>query len=634
MMGRLSLVSLVGMFWCLASVSTTSIAQPLDEGRSVDPSADLPLIVAAAYLDEGDTPLSLEKIQALPVDAWTSFEKGFNAGYRANPHWVRLELRGDVSDQAGLVVRFRPVWHDEVMLFDPVVSDVPQVIGDRHPLLPTGYQSLSLAFEVPSLPKTRVVYARLDSPHSLMVTVDAQILLDMLHDDQIYMAFVMGYLAFLVAVLLFAAGVWLTDRERVVAAYSTQLFFSAAYGASMFGIFRLFLDDMAGSELLNQINYALIVLYPNSVLVFYRLLYADYGMCRWARGTLDAFIYLGLASLLWIAFGQTAFGLQWNAVMLVFASAFAATIPWFALVDEPSAPEATVPLWMLRTAGGLLLSGVVWVLARTLFGAENDLALEGFLMHSFWLALAVAVMLQLRSRRRLVYLRSSALAARARAEEALRAREGLQQFMTMLSHEIKTPLSVLSLAIEHGLNDPAVKNKASTSVKDIGRLVDRCLSFDQVTSGAIQPRPETFDVGDLLDNIIVQMDVAARLRVSGLRDQQVVADAWFTEVVLTNLLENAIKYAPVDQPIEVRLGDVDPTGHWVAITVINPIAENTHLDVTRLFDKFYRGEHAKHHSGAGLGLHLSRVLAKIQGGDLVYNPARPDEFNIEFRIPL
>lgn len=620
------------LVWLLTGL-TLAGAQTLPVA-SIGSESAAPLIISSAYFDEGDTPLSLQAIQALPESAWTSFKGGFNRGYQANPHWIRLDLRGEAQEVGRWVIQFHPVWHDQLRLYDPTISPDPQVTGDRYAFSASDYRSLSLAFEVPSAPEDRSVFVRIESPHSLMVTVDAKTLLDMVHEDQVYVAGVMGYLAFLGAVLLFSLGVWAADRERVVAAYCVQLFFSAAYGASMFGIFRLLNDDLLGSQLLNQINYALIVLYPSSVLVFYRLLYVDYGLCRWAQRSLDAFIYLGLASLLWVAVGQVAFGLAWNAWVLVFASAFAAMIPWFALTEQAKSPQAVLPVWMLRTAGALLLSGVVWVLARTVFGAENDLALEGFLMHSFWLALAVAVMLHTRARRRLVYFKSAALAAQALAEEESTARKSLEQFINMLSHEIKTPLSVLGLAIEHGLADPTIKQKAVAAVGDIDQLVDRCLRMDQVASGAIQPDYQSFDVGALLQTVMLNTASPERFKVSGMREQPVVADPWLSEVVLTNLLENALKYAPTDQPIDICLGQADPEAGWVGIRVMNPMPANAHLDINQLFEKFYRAERSKRHSGAGLGLYLSKALAKIQGGDLVYNANNPELFDIDFRIPL
>ncbi len=93
-------------------------------------------------------------------------------------------------------------------------------------------------------------------------------------------------------------------------------------------------------------------------------------------------------------------------------------------------------------------------------------------------------------------------------------------------------------------------------------------------------------------------------------------------VIFNNLLDNALKYSPRGSAISVSIvRESHPQGAVQRVSVTNQALAEPLPDAARLFQKYYRGDAVQRISGSGLGLHLSRLLARRQGGDLQYQTA-------------
>ncbi len=105
-------------------------------------------------------------------------------------------------------------------------------------------------------------------------------------------------------------------------------------------------------------------------------------------------------------------------------------------------------------------------------------------------------------------------------------------------------------------------------------------------------------------------------------------------IVLSNLLENACKYAPTDTPIRVRLQlvyahDSSPTG--LQLEVSNSPGNAGWPEADKVFEKYYRSPHARRQAGTGLGLFLVRNVVDILGGRIDYAPSNSE---IRFVVQL
>ena len=110
------------------------------------------------------------------------------------------------------------------------------------------------------------------------------------------------------------------------------------------------------------------------------------------------------------------------------------------------------------------------------------------------------------------------------------------------------------------------------------------------------------------------------------------ADRWRVEQVLNNLIDNALKYSH-GKPVNV---DVDPGDTHVLITVRDEGSGIAREDVLRIFEPFYRGATADHHSsrGSGLGLTICRGIVEAHGGKIWVETDCDVGATFKFTLPI
>ena len=211
--------------------------------------------------------------------------------------------------------------------------------------------------------------------------------------------------------------------------------------------------------------------------------------------------------------------------------------------------------------------------------------------------------------------------ARAAAEEALKARD---RFLGIASHELKTPVASLQLAAEAlararsmgRLDDARLAaglERMGNATRRLGLLVSELLDVSRLTSEHAQFELVPTDVAGLAAEVIARFsDIggSARVRLETDGSTQVMADAGRLDQVLTNLVDNALKYSSAPSPVVVRIEAVDG-GVLISVT-----DEGIGLDVPadRMFEAFGRGLNAEHIPGMGLGLFIARQIVERHGG--------------------
>lgn len=100
-------------------------------------------------------------------------------------------------------------------------------------------------------------------------------------------------------------------------------------------------------------------------------------------------------------------------------------------------------------------------------------------------------------------------------------------------------------------------------------------------------------------------------------------------VVLSNLIENALKYSSFKSPVNVTLDGGDQT---LTIIVKNQIGGAGFPDPEKVFDKYYRASMARQQTGSGLGLYLVKAFVTLLGGNVRYEP-RNEHIRFVVRLP-
>jgi two-component system, OmpR family, sensor histidine kinase KdpD len=231
------------------------------------------------------------------------------------------------------------------------------------------------------------------------------------------------------------------------------------------------------------------------------------------------------------------------------------------------------------------------------------------------------------------------LVAAAEHAEALREADRLKDaVLASVSHDLRTPLTTIK-ALAHDIAEAGEERAAviEQQADRLNRTVADLLDLSCLDAGGVRVRIEVNTAEDLVGAALQEVSGMLRGReviTDTVRDNPVEAgrfDFVHSLRVLTNLLENAIKYSPACTPIEISVSREDGV---LVFAVADRGVGVPASERERIFAPFYRPASAPPDTGgAGLGLAIARRLAIVQGGSLAYRP-RPGGGSIfELRLP-
>jgi signal transduction histidine kinase len=215
--------------------------------------------------------------------------------------------------------------------------------------------------------------------------------------------------------------------------------------------------------------------------------------------------------------------------------------------------------------------------------------------------------------------------ARSEAEAALAARD---QFLSIASHELKTPLTPIKASAQlalRAIQQPEVdRARAARQLRMIDGQVDRLrvlvddlLDTARIQTGRLELRADLVDLVDLVARVVSSWDEAHRARLTFEATQALIGswDPFRIEQVVTNLVDNALKYSPAPRPVDLHLAAEGP---WAVLRVVDRGIGVPEDMRNRIFEPFSRGAAAatRNHGGLGLGLFISRTIVERHGGTL------------------
>jgi two-component system phosphate regulon sensor histidine kinase PhoR len=257
--------------------------------------------------------------------------------------------------------------------------------------------------------------------------------------------------------------------------------------------------------------------------------------------------------------------------------------------------------------------------------------------------------------RRTFDLRVAPLASRGEGEQALalgiffditrleRLERVRQEFLSNVSHELRTPLTAIIAFIEtleEGAIDDPQDNRRFLSVirKNAARmrsLIDDILELSAIEAGTVTVNPQPFRLFLLIEDVMTALQASAQssgvtLHNEVAEDAVVYAEARRLEQMLTNLVDNAIKFNREGGSVKVTYESGAKTDR---ISVEDTGEGITSEHLPRIFERFYRVDRARSRamSGTGLGLAIVKHLARAHGGEATVKsePGTGTTFTIE-----
>lgn len=218
----------------------------------------------------------------------------------------------------------------------------------------------------------------------------------------------------------------------------------------------------------------------------------------------------------------------------------------------------------------------------------------------------------------------------------LRLSQQQQNFMMAVTHELKTPIAVTRLNLEtlqkRKLEEDKQQKLITNTIQEANRLNILCnniLLAAQLDAGAYTTNKEEINFSDLVEGCIddfknrfpqrnVTESIAEGLYLNG--------EQLLLQMLVNNLLENAMKYSPKETVIHIGL-QVD--GKYLRLNVLDEGIGIADEEKKKIFDKFYRigNENTRSAKGTGLGLYLCNRIAKSHNGYISVTDNQPQGSN-------
>ena len=277
-----------------------------------------------------------------------------------------------------------------------------------------------------------------------------------------------------------------------------------------------------------------------------------------------------------------------------------------------------------------------------LFDIERSLGVERERSHSdsafFWTFVDQAASVIERERLRRESLQVEVL----QRTDALRA-----ALLSSVSHDLRTPLSSIKAAASSLLqedvqwDDEARHSFALAIVREadrLNRLVANLLDMSRIEAGVLKPEIEWYPLDELIHDVLGRMQPLFQGREvrTDLPDDLPPVELDYLQIdqVLTNLLENALRYTPPGSPIDISVQLCDDS---VMVSIADRGPGVPPADIERVFDKFYRvlnSEKSARTTGSGLGLAVSRGLIEAHGGHIWVENRQGGGAIFRFTLPL
>jgi len=231
--------------------------------------------------------------------------------------------------------------------------------------------------------------------------------------------------------------------------------------------------------------------------------------------------------------------------------------------------------------------------------------------------------------------------------EATEANRAKSDFLAAMSHELRTPLNAIggyAQLIEMGVRGPINEEqridllKIQRSKNHLDTLVSDVLNFAKLGSGRIEFRTRSIGVRQTVDAMLEM--VAPQIALKGLHlqttpvpnDLSMMADQDKARQILLNLFANALKFTPPDGTISLDVR-TEPSVVVISVSDTGIGIPTDHLE--RIFEPFVQARRTVNPSdhGFGLGLAISRQLARAMGGDLTVRSAVTEGSTFTLSLP-
>jgi signal transduction histidine kinase len=578
----------------------------------ITPAIAKDYISERAYFEDKTGNMSFQEVKA---KNFQKIDTVLSKGYTNSVFWLRLKISPLVeSNFRSLLLRIQPTYIDSIQLFDSLDNtNAKRIVGDTYPVIANDYSSINFNFVIPGSDKERYVWLKINTTGTYFIATQAFTINEFINTDliqQIFSAFYIGVLCFL---FIFPLTIWIRDKDALNIIFVVKQFAAVVLVVMDTGIQRLIFKEVSPIFLKTLFNYNFIT-YTAIMAGFHYFFLKDYNPKRWVKVLF--LIVLACYPLEIIAVANKYFidSLYFNSLMLTVMAIAFFFIPFFGLDWEKNNNPMFSKKSMIIIYHSIGLSILLTSLPSLGFITGNSFSMLPGLFSGCITGIVFLFVLQYRNRMFREQGVREVAQANAMANFERSKRQEKERFISMLTHELKTPLSVLKLAYESG--DVIKTDKhVEGALKDINDVIDRCALEDKLENQGFKLLVERHSLKRIIYQKISEYENTDKFKFTVDGDLWIESDLNLLRIILGNLLDNAIKYGDENKSILV---DAKVQNQIITLTITNTVGEVGLPDEEKIFTKYYRAEKAHKYTGSGLGLYLVINLIKLLKGQARY----------------
>ncbi|MGA8852754.1 MAG: PAS domain-containing sensor histidine kinase [Christiangramia sp.] len=239
--------------------------------------------------------------------------------------------------------------------------------------------------------------------------------------------------------------------------------------------------------------------------------------------------------------------------------------------------------------------------------------------------------------------------AERKIKDALQKEKELNElktkFLSLVSHEFKTPLSGIltsaTLAEKYTLEDQQFKREKHlvtirNKVHYLNNILNDFLSIERLDSGRGQYKFSKFGLKRLINEVVYNANITLKdgqeiAYPKDIEDLELIMDEKILELILSNLLGNAIKYSPENTLIQFI---VDFEGIFIKFTIKDQGRGIPDKDQKHIFERYFRAENALLDQGTGIGLNIAKTHLENLGGTIEFESIENKGTTFTVKVPM
>ena len=554
-------------------------------------------------------------IEQATQSPFESFEHLLAKGYSKHPIWIKVSYKkADKQNNEDLVLRILPTYLDEVTLYQRVGQQwISSTTGDRYPFAERDNQNTALSFNLHPQAED-VLYLRLQTTSTSLMSLEVVTQKNFSELEGRRDTLLGIYFGALIILMVISTTLGWLSKQTHLRLFALFEFFELLYASSFTGYMPRFI--LPSHPLLMDLLFGVFVIsHIFTGILFHRSLLKNLLNHRIINLTFNFVTVLYLCLYALYLFYDRQMALSLTLLLMLPCTLIFAYVALFIFVKKPKIPNK----YAIASIYAALVGSILFALAPPL-GLINgvEVSLYASLLNGFVFSILMFILLlsDLRyQEKQLLELEKTALVSNQEIAFQRAENERQSKFMAMLSHELKTPLAVIKLAVDSGLKNNRYETHANKAITDLNQIIDRSVQMSRLDQGTYPIQKNELNVSELLQSLLG--DQAHRFELNMPSNLKIQSDPFLVQIILVNLIENALKYSKEESSITVEFKE---TGEQMIMTISN-LPNIAGMPASEfVFDKFYRSSNASHISGSGLGLYLVKALAEMLKGSITYEP--------------